>query len=167
MKVHRCNRPLALSSQLLLQRSTMLPSLSSLFLLPILSSFTFAASNDRFEEALSRPFPLKLDDAKFASLTNAPRDHASVVLLTAMDPKFGCNACHEFQPEWELIARSWQKGDRKGESRTVFAEVDFMNGRNTFQSLGLQHAPVIVLYPPTVGLNAKASAAPIRFDFQG
>jgi len=45
--------------------------------------------------------------------------------------------------------------------------VDFMNGRNTFQSLGLQHAPVIVLYPPTEGLNAKASAAPIRFDFQG
>jgi oligosaccharyltransferase complex subunit gamma len=138
-----------------------------MIILPFLANSALAASTDRFGESISRPFPLKLDDAKFATLTNAPRDYASVILLTAMDPKFGCNSCHDFQSEWELISRSWQKGDRKGESRTIFAEVDFMNGRNTFQSLGLQHAPVIFLYPPTEGINAKASAAPLRFDFQG
>ena len=31
----------------------------------------------------------------------------------------------------------------------------------------LQHAPVILYFPPTTGPNAKADAAPIRFDFSG
>jgi len=112
----------------------MLPSLSSVLLLPLFLSSTLAAgksSNDRFADSNSRSYPLKIDDTKFAALTNTPRDYASVVLLTAMDAKFGCGACHEFQPEWDLLARGWQRGDRKGESRTIFAELDFQNGRNT------------------------------------
>ena len=148
----------------------MLPSLSKSFLFPLLFSSAFATekpSNDRFAASLSKSFPLKLDDAKYPAITKGPRDYATVVLLTALDPKFGCSACHEFQPEWELLARSWQKGDRKGDSRTLFAELDFANGRNTFQSLSLQHAPVLFLFPPTTGINAKPDSQPIRYDFQG
>jgi oligosaccharyltransferase complex subunit gamma len=148
----------------------MLPSLSKLLLLSLLFSSALAAkkpSNDRFTESLSKSYPLKLDDSKYADLTKGNRDYATVVLLTAMDPKFGCAACHEFQPEWDLLARVWQKGDRKGAARTLFAELDFINGRQTFQSLGLQHAPVIYIFPPTTGVNAKSDSSPIRYDFQG
>ena len=124
-------------------------------------------SSDPYKQALAKSFPLKLTDATYSSLTAAPRDFATVMLLTAMDPKFGCAACQDFHPEWDVLAKSWQRGDRKGESRVAFAQLDFMDGRSTFQSLGLQHAPVVMLYPPTTGKNAKASAAPVRYDFSG
>lgn len=145
----------------------MVPSIPSLLLLPALFSAVLCATSDRFSTLRKKSFPIKLDDAKFPELIAAPRDYTSVVLLTAMGTQFGCQACHEFQPEWDVLARAWQKGDKKGESRTIFADVDFLNGRNTFQSLGLQHAPVVFLYPPTTGPNAKANADPIRYDFQG
>jgi oligosaccharyltransferase complex subunit gamma len=122
---------------------------------------------DRFSAALAKSYPLKLDDAKYPALISAPRDYAVVVILTALDRRFGCQICHDFHPEWELLAKSWQRGDRKGESRTVFATLDFADGKDTFASLGLQHAPVVMLYPPTQGLNAKASSSPVRFDFSG
>jgi oligosaccharyltransferase complex subunit gamma len=137
------------------------------FLAPLLLSplATAVASVDRFATSFSKSYPLKLDDAKFSALTSAPRDYAVLVLLTAMERKFGCQACHEFQPEWDTLARSWQRGDRKGKSRMVFATLDFVDGKEAFTSLGLQHAPVVMLYPPTQGLNAKASSAPIRYEF--
>jgi oligosaccharyltransferase complex subunit gamma len=36
---------------------------------------------------------------------------------------------------------------------------------NTMAQLGLQTAPVLFLYPPTVGPHAAASPDPIRYDF--
>lgn len=132
-------------------------------LMPILA----LAKSNIFEDYRKQSFPIKITDANFKQVTSAPRDHATVVLLTAMDNRFGCAACREFQPEWDFLSRSWQKGDKKGESRVLFTTVDFSEGRETFTSLGLQHAPVVMLYPPTTGPNAKASPDPLRFDFTG
>jgi oligosaccharyltransferase complex subunit gamma len=128
---------------------------------------TFAAKKptDRFTTSHSKSFPLKLDDKSFSSLTTAPRDYGVAVLLTALDPKFGCVACQDFQPEWDILGRSWQKGDRAGASRLLFGTLDFADGKGTFQSLGLQHAPVLLLFAPTSGLNAKADSSPSRYDF--
>ncbi|KAL2162444.1 hypothetical protein VTH06DRAFT_7357 [Thermothelomyces fergusii] len=109
--------------------------------------------------------PVKLADPSFRELTTAPRDYAAAVLLTAMDPRYGCQMCREFQPEWELLARSWTGGDRKGDSRLVFGTLDFGDGKDTFISLGLRTVPVLILYPPTTGPHAAASADPIRYDF--
>jgi oligosaccharyltransferase complex subunit gamma len=127
-----------------------------------------AAPSSRLSAALKQRYPLPLGDRLFADLTAGPsRDYAAVVLLTAMDPKFGCNACRDFMPEWQLLGRSWQRGDPKGNSRTVLATLDFADGRNTFQQQGLSHAPVLLLYPPTEGPNARPDGAPIRYDFSG
>jgi oligosaccharyltransferase complex subunit gamma len=143
--------------------------LTSLFAPLLLSSTNVlvnaAKDSDRFASALSKTYPLKLNDAKFGALTAAPRDYSVMILLTALESRFGCNACQDFQPEWDVLGRSWQKGDRKGESKVVFGTLDFVDGKDTFMSLGLQHAPVIMLYPATTGKNAKTNAAPIRFDF--
>ena len=43
--------------------------------------------------------------------------------------------------------------------------LDFLDGKGTFQSLGLQHAPVLLLYPPTTGEGAKGNGEPVRYDF--
>lgn len=152
-----------------------------------------SASVDQFEEfhtkALSST-PLKLGDASYKDLTSLPRDYTAAVLLTAMENRFGCQLCRDFNPEWELLAKSWTKGDKKGESRIVFATLDFAEGRDTFVSvslalfylslsfsknhvanipslpqLGLQTAPVLLLFQPTSGPHAVSSSEPLRYDF--
>ncbi|PHH79189.1 hypothetical protein CDD80_5463 [Ophiocordyceps camponoti-rufipedis] len=109
--------------------------------------------------------PIAINDAVFKELTAAPRDFTVAVLLTAQGPRFGCQLCREFQPEWELTARSWAKGDKAGETRMLFATLDFAEGRETFIKLGLQTAPVLLLYPPTHGPHAVSSRDPKRYDF--
>jgi oligosaccharyltransferase complex subunit gamma len=96
------------------------------------------ATVDRFQQyhtkALSST-PLKLDDAQYGKLTTAPRDYSVAILLTALDARYGCQMCREFQPEWELLSKSWTKGDKKGESRLIYGTLDFTDGKTTFQSV--------------------------------
>jgi oligosaccharyltransferase complex subunit gamma len=145
----------------------MISLLSSIALVPLFLSSALGATNSRFEDLRTKAFPISLDDTKFAAITSAPRDYANVVLLTAMDSRFKCAACHQIAPEWESIAKVWQRNDKGGASRTIFTQVDFNDGRDTFQKLELQHAPVIYLFPPTVGPSAKPNGQPVRFDFTG
>ncbi|KAI6712043.1 hypothetical protein JHW43_005400 [Diplocarpon mali] len=137
-------------------------------LLPIAALAAKKPAADRFQQyhtkALSST-PLKLDDNLYGKLTSAPRDYSAVVLLNAMDPRFGCQLCREFQPEWDLLSKSWIKGDKKGESRLIYGTLDFNDGKNVFQSLGLQTAPVMLLFRPTIGPHAAADTGPIRYDF--
>lgn len=92
-------------------------------------------SEERFNDAISKTQPIKLEDLSYERLTKAPRDFSVAVLLQAMDSRFNCVLCHDFQPEWELLARTWTKGDKKKESRLVFGTLDFLDGKSTFQSV--------------------------------
>lgn len=107
-------------------------------LLPFAALAAKKPTADKFEEfhtkALSST-PLKLDDSVYARLTSAPRDYSVAVLLTALENRFGCQLCREFQPEWDLLSRSWTKGDKKGESRLIYGTLDFADGKGTFQSV--------------------------------
>ncbi|KAB5577550.1 OST3/OST6 family protein [Coniochaeta sp. 2T2.1] len=145
--------------------------LQGLVSVSLLSVGAFGAkksSEERFKnfhtKALSSS-PVKLNDASYKDLTAVPRDYTGLVLLTALEGRYGCELCRQFQPEWELLSRSWTKGDKKGESRVAFGTLDFSDGRETFVSLGLQTAPVLLLFPPTVGPHAVSSAEPLRYDF--
>lgn len=139
------------------------------FLLPLTALAAKKTSGDKFgdyrSQQLSAAAPLKLDDNEYAKLTASPRDYGVAVLLTALEARFGCAICHEFQPEWDLLGKSWTKGDKKQESKLVFGTLDFVNGQRTFQSLMLTTAPVLLYFPPTVGPDAKPDTQPLRFDF--
>ncbi|OTA70398.1 hypothetical protein K449DRAFT_411688 [Hypoxylon sp. EC38] len=127
-------------------------------------------SPDRYNEFYAQAqasSPLKLNDASYKKLTSAPRDYSVAVLLTAMDARFGCQLCSDFQPEWDVLAKSWIKGDKNGESRLIFGTLDFSNGRETFISLGLQSAPVLLFFQPTTGPHAASTVEAIRYDFSG
>ena len=106
-------------------------------LLPFTALAARKPSGDRFSDFRSKSTagPLKLDDAAYAQLTKAPRDYSVAVLLTALETRFGCVLCREFQPEWDLLAKSWVKGDRDGKSRLVYGTLDFVDGKATFQSV--------------------------------
>ncbi|XXH03899.1 autophagy- protein 2 [Hypoxylon texense] len=129
-----------------------------------------SSTADRFSEfhvKSQASSPLKLADSSYKKLTSAPRDYSVAVLLTALDARFGCQLCTDFQPEWDVLGKSWAKGDKNGESRLIFGTLDFANGRDTFISLGLQSAPVLLLFQPTTGPHAGAGPEPIRYDFSG
>ena len=79
--------------------------------------------------------PLKLDDAVYDELTAAPRNYSTAVLLTALQTQYGCQLCRDLQPEWDLLARSWIKGDKSGASRIILGTLDFANGKGTFQKV--------------------------------
>ena len=85
--------------------------------------------------------PLKLDDAIYDELTAAPRNYSTAILLTALQPQYGCQLCRDLQPEWNLLARSWIKGDKAGTSRVVLGTLDFANGKGTFQKVACTQLP--------------------------
>jgi oligosaccharyltransferase complex subunit gamma len=112
-----------------------------LSLLPAAAIAAKKPAVDKFQQFHSKALsssPLKLDDSIYGQLTSAPRDYSVAVLLTALESRFGCQLCREFQPEWDLLSKSWTKGDKKGESRLVFGTLDFTDGKNTFQSVSIR-----------------------------
>lgn len=108
-------------------------------ILPALALGAKKTSGDRFKDynaqQTSISKPVKLDERTYAELTKAPRDYSVAVLLTALDARFGCGLCHDFQPEWDLLGWSWTRGDKQDESRLVFGTLDFADGKSVFQSV--------------------------------
>lgn len=118
----------------------------TLALLPF-SAFAAKKAGDKFEDYHAKSVsstPLKLDDGSYDELTALPRDYSVVVLLTALEARFGCQLCRDFQPEWDLIGKSWNRGDRRGESRVLYGTLDFADGKGTFQKVCLLHLGGIV-----------------------
>jgi hypothetical protein len=111
------------------------------FILCLLPAISLAVKKDlgsRFEDYHAKSLlsaPLKLDDASYDELTGAPRNFSVVVLLTALEARFGCQLCRDFQPEWDLIGRSWARGDKDGNLRVLYGTLDFLDGKGTFQKV--------------------------------
>lgn len=122
-----------------LTRSTMkLTDLITLTLFPLLCHGAKQTTTERFDEYHSKflsSAPLKLTDKSYEELTAAPRNFSMVILLTALEARFGCQLCKEFQSEWDLIGKSWAKGDKRGESRMLYGTLDFTDGKGTFQAV--------------------------------
>ena len=95
------------------------------------------ATFERFHEKFLTSAPLKLDDQSYDILTTAPRDYGVAVLLTALEARFGCVLCRDFQPEWDILSKSWARGDKKANTRMLFGTLDFTDGKATFQRVRL------------------------------
>ena len=107
-------------------------------LLPLLSlaaKKTPTGTFERYYDKFQSTAPLKLDDSAYEALTTIPRDYGVAVLLTALEARFGCQLCRDFQPEWDVLARSWARGDKKGETRMLYGTLDFADGKATFQKV--------------------------------
>jgi len=112
-------------------------SLAIAFLCSAGIAFSAKPLAGKFEryQFLSRYTPLDLDDSTYEDLTSKPRDYHVAVLLTALEARYGCTLCRDFQPEWELIARSWNKGSKPDGIKMLFGTLDFNRGKNTFQKV--------------------------------
>ena len=143
-------------------------SILALSLLPLSGLAAKRSSVDRFVKYHTQSLssgPLKLDEKVYDDLTATPRNYSAAILLTAREDRFGCQLCREFQPEWEVIAKSWAKGDKPGDSRVVFGTLDFADGKGPFQKMQLQTVPILVIFPATEGPDAQADGDPIRYTF--
>ncbi|KAJ5475052.1 hypothetical protein N7539_008118 [Penicillium diatomitis] len=144
--------------------STLLLSLSAVS--GVLAASSAKGTYQKYQ-SLSRSGPVSLDSAAFEELTKAPRDYYAAVILTAMDVRYGCDMCRQFDPEWNLIGKSWNKGEKPDDLKVIFGTLDFDKGKTVFQKLMLQSAPIMLLFPPTAGPYAKVKADPVRYDFTG
>ena len=97
-----------------------------------IASVAAKKSPSAFDIYQKKQSPVSLNEQAYDEITSAPRDYYAAVLLTALDAKYACGICREFQPEWDIVAKSWQKGDKKGEHRLLFGTLDFDQGRNVF-----------------------------------
>lgn len=122
---------------------------TAIFALLPLSSIAAKKSSvaiyEEFHERFLSSAPLKLDDSAYDVLTKAPRDYGVAVLLTALEARFGCALCRDFQPEWDILSRSWARGDKKGNTRMLFGTLDFTDGKATFQKVA-SRACIVVYY---------------------
>ncbi|CUS11889.1 unnamed protein product [Tuber aestivum] len=125
-----------------------------------LSKFTSLAAGSNLKGIV------KLDDTLYTELTTAPRNYSAVVLLTALDHRFSCDLCQEFQPEYALLAKSWIAKHKSGDG-LFFGQLDFADAKATFQRLQLTTAPILYLFPPTTGDNVDVAhiETPHQFDF--
>jgi oligosaccharyltransferase complex subunit gamma len=139
----------------------------ALALVPLTALAAKKPAASTFDTYRSRPYPVELDEHSYDIVTSTPRDYYNAVLLTARPAKYACVLCRDFDPEWKILANSWQKGDKQADSRLLFTTLDFDNGRNVFMKLQLSTAPVLFLFPPTTGPNAVPNGQPIRMDFMG
>jgi len=90
------------------------------------------------------------------------RDYGVTVILTALPAQYKCTPCHEFQPVFRTVAASWNRVPKDQRAKHFFAQLDFSEGQEIFQRLGLQSAPTLYYYPPTTG--AKASKGVQNYD---
>src|SRR2546421_12714164 len=99
----------------------------TLLLLPFCALASKKAAKDTFKEFHAKQLSsgaLNLNDDLYSKLTASPRNYSVSVLLTAMDARYGCQMCRDFQPEWDVLSKSWIKGDKLGDSRLVFGTLD-------------------------------------------
>ena len=101
--------------------------------------------------------PLRLNDLTYDELTAIPRDYSVLVLLTALEVRFGCQLCRDFQSEWDLLGKSWAKGDRRGESRLLLGTLDFADGKGTFQKV------IMCLISPTWQASSHSGMGSLRY----
>ena len=132
-----------------------LPDLLLVIVLPVVcfgAKRPFVGTFESYHARSQSSAPLRLDDASYDELTVVPRNHSVVVLLTALEARFGCQLCRDFQPEWDLLGRSWAKGDRHGDSRILLGTLDFADGKGTFQKvLNHGHIPRLAVNRSTNG----------------
>ncbi|KAJ7172460.1 hypothetical protein C8R46DRAFT_1086003 [Mycena filopes] len=144
--------------------------LSLLPLLALLSPLARAAPPDGAHQKLVALAAaggglIKLDAASYDLLTTPNRDWSASIQFTALDSRRRCAPCKEFDPSWNTVAKAWTKAPAAHRDTHFFATLDFDEGQTVFQSLGLQSAPVVYIFPATEGPRATGKTSTSKYDF--
>lgn len=97
---------------------------------------------------------IKLDSESYDDILSGDRDYGVLVELTALPAQFKCNPCHEFEPVYQELAKSWQRAPKDARDHYFIAQLDFENGQAVYQKLQLNTAPTVFYHPPNKGERA-------------
>jgi oligosaccharyltransferase complex subunit gamma len=107
--------------------------------------------NDRVKmlnELTAKRSYVKLNTEKFKNLVRgSPRNYSTIVMFTALSSSRGCQICREVLEEYQIVANSWRFSNTYINSELYFTVVDFDEGAEAFQLMGLNSAPVIMHFP--------------------
>jgi len=84
------------------------------------------------------PLTSALYEELVADTPTNPREYSTSVVLTALNPRFGCQPCVAFDKEHKELARQWwnrkdNKKSKQNQMRHVFAVLDFEKGQDVFK----------------------------------
>jgi hypothetical protein len=96
------------------------------------------------------PLTSSLYDELIQDSPSSPREYSVSIILTALNPKFGCQPCVAFDKEHKEAARQWwtkseNKKSKEKQMRHVFAVLDFEKGQDIFKRVGSSrsfHTPI-------------------------
>lgn len=103
---------------------------------------------------------ITLNSNSYDRFTEGKRNYGLVVLLTALDAQLNCHPCRQFDPEFELVSKTFQKN--KENNNLLFARLDFRDGQAVYQRLKLMSAPNVYYFPPQEAGEHKDF---IKYDF--
>jgi len=99
--------------------------------------------------------------APSSAASGEQRDYSVSVILTALNPKFGCVPCRAFDKEHKEVAGQWWRRNKRSkatQAKHFFAVLDFEAGQEIFRRLGLNTAPLGQLF-------VANSQNPVAYDF--
>jgi oligosaccharyltransferase complex subunit gamma len=90
-----------------------------------------------------------LDNKTFKELVRgSPRNYSVVVMFTALSTSRGCLICRQANEEFSQLINSFRHAQTMMTNRLFFGVVDFDDGVEIFQSIGINSAPAFVHFPP-------------------
>ncbi|KAJ7618660.1 hypothetical protein FB45DRAFT_1063265 [Roridomyces roridus] len=108
---------------------------------------------------------IKLDTSSYELLMNPNRHWSASIHFTALNPRFGCSQCKQFDPSWKAVASSWMKTTKASRDNHFFGTLDFDDGQHVFSELGIAAAPVVLFFPALEGPHSTGRSDSVKYDF--
>lgn len=84
--------------------------------------------------------------SKFIGSQSVPRNYSFIVMMTAMAPHRSCMICRQANDEFMITASSFRNSPHFDSKRLYFGSVDFDDGSDIFNSLGINSAPCFLYF---------------------
>jgi len=111
------------------------------------STGTLQERVEQLLELSSRRPIIRFNNKLFKDLVRgSPRNYSVIIMFTALSSHRGCVVCRQASDEYSLVANSYRYSQFYS-NKMFFGLVDFDEGSDVFQSLGLNSAPAFLHFP--------------------
>lgn len=102
----------------------------------------------RYQKLQSISTPITYSSSLYNVLTETPRNYTLFILLTTSDPAHNCQACKTFAAEYNLL-----KSVVTPALALTFGTLEYRDGTDVFQRLGVNNVPMLLRYGPSAGVG--------------
>lgn len=130
----------------------LLPILMTILALMAFIATATADLDDQIQqlnELMERRPVIKLNVDKFKRFIGSqsvPRNYSFIVMMTALSPQRSCHICRQAHEEFLVTATSFRNSPYFESKRLYFGSVDYDEGSDIFNSLGINSAPCFLYF---------------------